>query len=521
MSELSAGEIYEKNIGSVVAVLTREGQGSGVVVGPDEVVTVCHVIKGGPIHVVAPRAGDSRAGRLAASSGRDLCLLRTRGLRARPAELGASGSVRTGDSLYAIGHPGLVAGAYCAGLASPSRGPGEGAEEVGHELQASLSLSRGFSGGGVFDGHGRLAGFAVGQIGESGNQQHCLPVELSGYLRGRAEVEGPLLSELSRALGCPSGERLRTLAERIASSLSDARAAAFARRLWAEQEGERADRDWHGRQRGRGLRQGQRALALLRGLSGVSSGFRDVVRCEASGALAAGGRWRPGLRLAEETEDGARRRLCHARLVRSLAGRDPGGARRLRGDYAGLWEDAEEDSPDWLLEKGLVFASLGEWESALRQGERLLSRCPEDGTSQAELCGCLGSAFRQRGCASMAGMLFREGERLALSAAATTDQLFGLALLFGHAARSGDAESGLRALSELERLSGDDLGFGESYVRQLSRWRLEAEGWFQLGEVGRGLRSLGRMRTLGHDVVSGLAGAAIALERTEGRAGEE
>ena len=208
MSEKTAGEVYKKNIGSVVAVATQQRGfvGSGIVVGDNEVVTNCHVVDdGSPILVSQPprdRADSLResSAKVVAASMRDLCLLKTDGLSIPAADIGKSDSVDIGSPVYAIGCPLGIYAAMSGGIVSQFRPLAEnydGGPDMG-DIQITAAISPGSSGGGLFDCNGRLIG--VTYLSSSEGIHYALPVELVAHLRGRAKAEAGLRDNLSQIL---------------------------------------------------------------------------------------------------------------------------------------------------------------------------------------------------------------------------------------------------------------------------------------------------------------------------------
>ena len=158
----------------VVAVLDPDGirtaQGSGVVVGRNEVVTNCHVIAGASKIAVIQAAGargreSYRMGATLAARNdeRDLCLLHVEELSdppaAIPVRLGASGAVSIGEEVYAVGAPQGLDLSLTRGIVSQLRnvfGP-----DSPPLIQTDAAISPGSSGGGLFNGKGELIGITT------------------------------------------------------------------------------------------------------------------------------------------------------------------------------------------------------------------------------------------------------------------------------------------------------------------------------------------------------------------------
>ena len=207
MSEKTAGQVYKKNIGSVVFVSTEAGgpRGSGVVVGDNEVVTNCHVVDdGSPVLVQQPGEGGMppkrSPARIIASFSGDLCLLKTEGLSAPQAEIGETKSLSIGDSVYAIGNPNGIYGTLSSGIVS---------QVHPNDIQTTTALAGGSSGGGLFNHEGQLVGITTSSMGAGESTHSARRAELIGHLRQRAQVEAPLHDGLIAALNDPSADKFR------------------------------------------------------------------------------------------------------------------------------------------------------------------------------------------------------------------------------------------------------------------------------------------------------------------------
>ena len=185
-------KIYEENIGSIVAVHTDDGGGSGVVVGENLVATNAHVVDSGGKIVVEPVKSESGQpamveAKIIAASDRDLCLLEAEGLSLPSVKIGAAESLRVGNPVYAIGAPRGFGGTLSNGIVSRRWEPPANADILhplralpGPLIQTNTAVSPGSSGGGVFDDEGRLVGITT--FGE-GNLNFAVPAEMIGQLQ--------------------------------------------------------------------------------------------------------------------------------------------------------------------------------------------------------------------------------------------------------------------------------------------------------------------------------------------------
>jgi len=130
------------------------GVGSGVVVAQDQVVTNCHVIADAGSISVTVNGEAYPVSAIKPDWHHDVCILKTEGLDAPIAVMGASKALQYGQAVFATGHPsfqthpsttyGIVKGLY--------------AMDDSVIVRASSSFMPGDSGGGLFDNTGKLVG---------------------------------------------------------------------------------------------------------------------------------------------------------------------------------------------------------------------------------------------------------------------------------------------------------------------------------------------------------------------------
>ncbi len=172
----SAQEVFADVSGGVVVVLALDAggaqiaQGSGVVVGGNEVATNCHVVTGAA-DIAVRQAADARGretwrmeARLAArDEARDLCLLSVAELAdppaAPPVRLGSARALSVGEEVYAVGAPQGLTLSLSRGIVSQLRGDhGKRAASI---VQTDAAVSPGSSSGGLFNGEGELVGITT------------------------------------------------------------------------------------------------------------------------------------------------------------------------------------------------------------------------------------------------------------------------------------------------------------------------------------------------------------------------
>lgn len=192
-----AQNVFSEVAASVVVVLALNGrgettsQGSGVVVGVNEVVTNCHVLDQGANLAVRQAANWSgsksyqmAASLLAHNQERDLCLLFVEELPLPPAgkvaRFGTAKELSVGEEVYAVGAPAGLELSLSQGIVSQLRGSAD--KQIAPLIQTDLALSPGSSGGGLFNQSGELVGITTFKI-QGENLNFAVPVEWATVLR--------------------------------------------------------------------------------------------------------------------------------------------------------------------------------------------------------------------------------------------------------------------------------------------------------------------------------------------------
>lgn len=144
---------------SVVVVRTSSGQGSGVIVAPRNlVVTNEHVVSGEDRVELVTNDGRRLAADVVVHDARDdLAVLRPVGVVPQGVALAdpASGALRVGDQVFAVGSPYGLQNSVTAGIVSALDRAGDAGVPM---IQTDAPINPGNSGGGLFDLDGRLVG---------------------------------------------------------------------------------------------------------------------------------------------------------------------------------------------------------------------------------------------------------------------------------------------------------------------------------------------------------------------------
>jgi tetratricopeptide (TPR) repeat protein len=159
-----------------------ETQGSGVVVGAGLVATNCHVVQEASAIRIAAAQGELPGEWTRQMPGLDLCLLSVSGLNAAPLKLRPSATLTTGEPVYAVGDPLGFGLAVSAGLIAVFE------RKKPYDLLVSTApLSPGSSGGGLFDGEGRLIGITTAVLGTGQNLNRILAADQLASLIDKGE----------------------------------------------------------------------------------------------------------------------------------------------------------------------------------------------------------------------------------------------------------------------------------------------------------------------------------------------
>jgi serine protease Do len=143
---------------SVFTIRQRNLSGSGVLIGPDRILTNCHVLAGGATNglvvINSMTKQVSKVEKYARLDGEDACLLLAPGAGGDAIAWGSSAALRSGDTVHAMGHPGGSSELIWSEGAFRMR-----VERGGETFLVSDNYCRpGSSGGPLLDNEGRLVG---------------------------------------------------------------------------------------------------------------------------------------------------------------------------------------------------------------------------------------------------------------------------------------------------------------------------------------------------------------------------
>ena len=235
-SAQSAQEVFAAVAASVVVVFALDeageqiGQGSGVVVSENKIVTNCHVIADARA-VAVRQAADSHtylmgAQMIARDEERDLCLLFVSELslppqNAVPATAGRARDLSIGDEVFAVGAPRGLDLSLTRGIVSQLRG--DFGKQSAPLIQTNAAISPGSSGGGLFNKDGKLVGITTLKRSGKNNEglSFSMPSELVAELQAQAQAakEIAVKQELQKCLSPPMVDCLFEIAFRTVDKI--------------------------------------------------------------------------------------------------------------------------------------------------------------------------------------------------------------------------------------------------------------------------------------------------------------
>jgi peptidoglycan hydrolase-like protein with peptidoglycan-binding domain len=173
--DLRPQDVFEKVSGAVYVVQTQDSLGSAVAISERELLTNCHVV-GNNAFVSLEREGVRlRVAVVSANADADRCVLSVgaageplpKWVRVRP-----YADVKVGERAFTVGAPQGLELSLAEGIISSKR-----AVDAGRLFQTSAPISKGSSGGGLFDAHGNLLGITTFMLKDAQNLNFAIAAE--------------------------------------------------------------------------------------------------------------------------------------------------------------------------------------------------------------------------------------------------------------------------------------------------------------------------------------------------------
>jgi len=148
---------------SAFQIFQPRSSGSGVLIGPDRILTNCHVLAGGAMGIIVVHSltrQRAKVEKYARLDGEDACLLYAPGAGGEVIEWGSASSLKPGDMVYTFGHPGGSRDLIWseAEFLGPLNIRGN------DYLQTANYCRPGSSGGPLLDASGRLVGIVTSGV---------------------------------------------------------------------------------------------------------------------------------------------------------------------------------------------------------------------------------------------------------------------------------------------------------------------------------------------------------------------
>jgi len=174
-SDLRPQDVFEKVSGAVYVVKAGDALGSAVAISDRELLTNCHVVGSNSTVSIAREGEQLRAAVVSANPDADRCVLSIaaaanalpKWVRVRP-----YADVKVGERVFTVGAPRGLELSLADGMISSKR-----AVEAGRFLQTSAPISKGSSGGGLFDAQGNLLGITTFMIKDAQNINFAIAAE--------------------------------------------------------------------------------------------------------------------------------------------------------------------------------------------------------------------------------------------------------------------------------------------------------------------------------------------------------
>jgi peptidoglycan hydrolase-like protein with peptidoglycan-binding domain len=173
--DLRPQDVFEKVSGAVYVVRTADALGSAVAISERELLTNCHVLGTNTVVSIEREGAQLRAAVVSANADADRCVLSVgasadpllKWVRVRP-----YADVKVGERAFTVGAPRGLELSLAEGIISSKR-----AVDVGRLFQTSAPISKGSSGGGLFDAQGNLLGITTFMLKDSQNLNFAIAAE--------------------------------------------------------------------------------------------------------------------------------------------------------------------------------------------------------------------------------------------------------------------------------------------------------------------------------------------------------
>lgn len=173
-TELKPQDIFEKAGKAVYVVKSAASLGSAVAISDRELLTNCHVLGNSAVVTLEREGARLYASVVSANADADRCVLRSPEGEPLPAwvRVRPYADVKVGERVFTIGAPRGLELSLAEGIVSSKR-----VADDGRLIQTSAPISRGSSGGGLFDAQGNLIGITTFMIKDAQNINFAIAAE--------------------------------------------------------------------------------------------------------------------------------------------------------------------------------------------------------------------------------------------------------------------------------------------------------------------------------------------------------
>lgn len=171
-TEMKPREVFQRVAPAVFVVMTNDSQGSAVAISDSELLTNCHVLGNAGWAEIQQEGARSRANLVSANPEEDRCILRSETplrswVRVRP-----YADIKVGERAFTIGAPQGMELTIAEGIVSSKR-----VLDGTRIVQTSAPISKGSSGGGLFDAQGYLLGITTWMRKDAQNLNFAIAAE--------------------------------------------------------------------------------------------------------------------------------------------------------------------------------------------------------------------------------------------------------------------------------------------------------------------------------------------------------
>jgi S1-C subfamily serine protease len=194
-----AAAIASRIAPGIAAIVTTaaagtERRGSGIVVGPHELLTTAPVVEGatdGVITVSITAGREHRATVRAADPLTGLVLLQVDGMRMQPARFGAPSEVRAGDWVVAVGRTSANGPWVTSGVVTATHGWTQDADGVARPglISTSTAVVEEARGGALVDGRGHIVGI-LAMTASGAPRAAAMPADMAGDVASQLVEHG-------------------------------------------------------------------------------------------------------------------------------------------------------------------------------------------------------------------------------------------------------------------------------------------------------------------------------------------